>query len=160
MVTPDEVVLMHKLAELVPGGMNRRVLVCESGREALARAIELARNETDRTNVTYLSACSEDKPAIGRDVAAVVAHPLDGRIKLARQACDAAGALLIDDEAGIGPGNRSNARYRAVRGTAGPVCLGAWLGCRFSFRRMRYPEFQSALEVRDRGEPDWLRAGT
>jgi acetylornithine/succinyldiaminopimelate/putrescine aminotransferase len=84
--------------------MNRRVLVCESGREALARAIELARNETNRTKVTYLSACSEDKPSIGKDVAAVVAHPLDGRIKHARQACDAAGALLIDDEAGIGPG--------------------------------------------------------
>jgi acetylornithine/succinyldiaminopimelate/putrescine aminotransferase len=100
----SEVELMHKLAELIPGGMNRRVLVCESGREALARAIELARAETNRTNVTYLSACSEDKPAIGKDVAAVVAHPLDGRIKHARQACDAAGALLIDDEAGLGPG--------------------------------------------------------
>jgi acetylornithine/N-succinyldiaminopimelate aminotransferase len=103
-VTPDEVALMHKLAELVPGGMNRRVLVCESGREALARAIELARDRTNRTNVTYLSACAEGEPAIGRDVAAVVAHPLDGRVKQARQACDAAGALLIDDEAGVGPG--------------------------------------------------------
>jgi acetylornithine/succinyldiaminopimelate/putrescine aminotransferase len=103
-VTPDEVALMHKLAELVPGGMNRRVLVCESGREAMARAIELARSETHRSNVTYLSHCTEEKPAIGKDVAAVVAHPLDGRIKHARQACDAAGALLIDDEAGIGPG--------------------------------------------------------
>lgn len=100
----SDAVLMHKLAELVPGGMNRRVLVCDSGREALARAIELARNETNRTNVTYLSACSEDKPAVGKDVAAVVVHPLDGRIKQVRQACDAAGALLIDDEAGIGPG--------------------------------------------------------
>jgi acetylornithine/succinyldiaminopimelate/putrescine aminotransferase len=95
---------MHKLAELVPGGMNRRVLVCESGREALARAIELARNETHRSHVTYLSQCSDEKPAVGKDIAAVVAHPLDGRIKHARQACDAAGALLIDDEAGIGPG--------------------------------------------------------
>jgi len=100
----SEVELMHKLAELVPGGMNRRVLVCESGREALARAIELARSETHRSNVTYLSNSSEEKPAIGKDVAAVVAHPLDGRIKQVRQACDAAGALLIDDEAGIGPG--------------------------------------------------------
>jgi len=99
-----EVELMHKLAELVPGGMNRRVLVCESGREALARAIELARNETHRSNVTYLSHSGEEKPAVGRDVAAVVAHPLDGRIKQVRQACDAAGALLIDDETGIGPG--------------------------------------------------------
>jgi acetylornithine/succinyldiaminopimelate/putrescine aminotransferase len=95
---------MHKLAELVPGGMNRRVLVCESGREALARAIELARNETHRSKVTYLSRCSEEKSAIGKDIAAVVAHPLDGRIKYVRQACDAAGALLIDDETGIGPG--------------------------------------------------------
>jgi acetylornithine/N-succinyldiaminopimelate aminotransferase len=99
-----EVTLMHKLAELVPGGMNRRVLICESGREALARAIELARSVTNRSCVSYLSSCSDEKPAIGRDVAAVVAHPLDGRIKHARQACDAAGALLIDDEAGIGPG--------------------------------------------------------
>jgi 4-aminobutyrate aminotransferase-like enzyme len=103
-VTPGEVALMHKMAELVPGGMNRRVLVCESGREALARAIELARTETHRSCVTYLSQCSEERPATGKDVAAVVAHPLDGRIKHARQACDAAGALLIDDEAGIGPG--------------------------------------------------------
>jgi acetylornithine/N-succinyldiaminopimelate aminotransferase len=95
---------MHKLAELVPGGMNRRVLVCESGREALARAIELARNETHRSNVTYLSNSGDEKPAIGKDVAAVVAHPLDGRIKQVRQACDTVGALLIDDEAGIGPG--------------------------------------------------------
>ena len=100
----SEVELMHKLAELVPGGMNRRVLVCESGREALARAIELARSETSRTNVTYLSHSCDAKPAISGDVAAVVAHPLDGRIRHARQACDAAGALLIDDETGIGPG--------------------------------------------------------
>ena len=100
----SEVEFIHKLAELVPGGMNRRVLVCESGREALARAIELARTETNRSCVTYLSQCSDEKPAIGKDVAAVVAHPLDGRIKYARQACDAAGALLIDDEEGIGPG--------------------------------------------------------
>jgi acetylornithine/succinyldiaminopimelate/putrescine aminotransferase len=103
-VTPDEVALMHKLAELVPGGMNRRVLVCESGREALARAIELARTETNRSCVSYLSNSPDDKPKIGKDVAAVVAHPLDGRIKHVRRACDAAGALLIDDEAGIGPG--------------------------------------------------------
>ncbi|GEM_PF-1226986 len=103
-VWQPEVELMHKLAELVPGGMNRRVLVCESGREALARAIELARNVTNRTYVTYLSHSSDDKPAIGKDVAAVVAHPLDGRIQRVRAACDAAGALLIDDETGIGPG--------------------------------------------------------
>jgi len=103
-VAHDEVVLMHKLAELVPGGMNRRVLICESGREALAKAIELARNETHRSNVTYLSHSCDEKLAIGRDVAAVVAHPLDGRIRQAKQACDAAGALLVDDEAGIGPG--------------------------------------------------------
>jgi acetylornithine/N-succinyldiaminopimelate aminotransferase len=100
----DEVALMHKLAELAPGGMNRRVLICESGREALARAIELARSVTNRSCVSYLSSCSDEKPAIGRDVAAVVAHPLDGRLKQMRQACDAAGALLIDDEEGVGPG--------------------------------------------------------
>jgi acetylornithine/succinyldiaminopimelate/putrescine aminotransferase len=100
----SEVELMHKLAELVPGGMNRRVLVCESGREALARAIELARTETDRSCVSYLSHSAEEKPAVGKEVAAVVAHPLDGRIRYVRQACDAAGALMIDDETGIGPG--------------------------------------------------------
>jgi 4-aminobutyrate aminotransferase-like enzyme len=106
-VTPDEIALMHKLAELVPGGMNRRVLVCESGREALARAIELARAATGRQRVVYLSDLSDPsdgKPAVSGDVVAVVAHPLDGRVGRVRQACDAAGALLIDDEAGVGPG--------------------------------------------------------
>jgi len=106
-VTPDEIALMHKLAELVPGGMNRRVLVCDSGREALARAIELARAATGRQRVVYLSDLSDssdEKTAVSGDVAAVVAHPLDGRIQQARAACDAAGALLIDDETGIGPG--------------------------------------------------------
>ena len=103
-VLPGEVALMHKLAELAPGGMNRRVLVCESGREALARAIELARAETGRQCVLYLSSTPDEKPVVGNDVAAVVAHPLDGRIKKVRQACDAAGAMVIDDEAGIGPG--------------------------------------------------------
>ena len=106
-VWQSEVDLMHKLAELVPGGMNRRVLVCESGREALARAIELARAATGRSRVVYLSDLSDEpdkKPVVSGDVAAVVAHPLDGRIQQARAACDAAGALLIDDEAGVGPG--------------------------------------------------------
>jgi len=101
---PEEVALMRKLAELVPGGMNRRVLVCESGREALARAIELTRDRTNRSNVSYLSHSAEEKPAVIRDVAAVVAHPLDGRIQQARATCDAAGALLVDDETNIGPG--------------------------------------------------------
>jgi 4-aminobutyrate aminotransferase-like enzyme len=107
-----EVELMRKLAELVPGGMNRRVLICESGREALARAIELARNETGRQGVVYLSEIAEglgtrsdsSAESVMSRAAAVVAHPLDGRIRQARKACDAAGALLIDDEAGIGPG--------------------------------------------------------
>ncbi len=106
-VTSEEVALMHKLAELVPGGMNRRVLLCESGREALARAIELARAATGRSRVTYLSDLtdpSDGKCAVSGDVAAVVAHPLDGRVQQARAACDAAGALLVDDETGIGPG--------------------------------------------------------
>ena len=119
----SEVELMHKLAELVPGGMNRRVLVCESGREALARAIELARNETHRSNVTYLSHCPEEKPAIGKDVAAVVVHPLDGRIKHARQACDAAGALLIDDEVGIGPGATGRMLAIELSGARPDICV-------------------------------------
>lgn len=99
-----EVALLRKLAELVPGGMNRRALVCQSGREALARAIELARMETGRPGVAYLSDSPEERPSIGKDVAAVVAHPLDARIKRAREACRAAGAWLIDDESGMGPG--------------------------------------------------------
>jgi 4-aminobutyrate aminotransferase-like enzyme len=102
-----EVELMHKLAELVPGGMNRRVLMCDSGREALARAIELARVATGRSRVTYLSDLSDPSDGIftvSRDVAAVVAHPLDGRIQQARAACDGAGALLLDDETNVGPG--------------------------------------------------------
>jgi acetylornithine/succinyldiaminopimelate/putrescine aminotransferase len=103
---------MRKLAELVPGGMNRRVLVCESGREALARAIELARNKTGRPGVVYLSEIVDglgtrsdsSAESVMSRAAAVVAHPLDGRVRQVRQACDAAGTLLIDDEASIGPG--------------------------------------------------------
>jgi acetylornithine/succinyldiaminopimelate/putrescine aminotransferase len=103
-VQDTQVELCRVLAELVPGGMNRRVLVCDSGREGLARAIELARSVTHRSHVSYLSDTSGERPAISKDVAAVVAHPLDGRVQQVGQACDAAGALLIDDETGIGPG--------------------------------------------------------
>ena len=95
---------MRKLAELAPGGMNRRVLVCDSGREAMARAIELARLSANRSNVSYLSHSSDGGLAVGKDTAAVVVHPFDARLPEARKACSAAGALLIDDETGIGAG--------------------------------------------------------
>jgi acetylornithine/succinyldiaminopimelate/putrescine aminotransferase len=103
-IRPVQAELMRKLAELAPGGMNRRVLVCDSGREAMARAIELARAATNRSHVSYLSHTSDGGLAVGKDTAAVVAHPFDARLPEARKACDAAGALLIDDETGIGAG--------------------------------------------------------
>lgn len=102
--SPVRVRLMHKLAEIVPGGMNRRVLLCESGREALARAVSLACRETGRSRVAYLSDSDADSPDFGVDVAAVVVHPLDYRLTWAKQFCDRSGALLIDDESRLAPG--------------------------------------------------------
>jgi acetylornithine/succinyldiaminopimelate/putrescine aminotransferase len=103
-IRPVQTELMRKLAELVPGGMNRRVLVCDSGREAMARAIELARLSTTRSHLSYLSHSPGSRPAVSTETAAVVAHPFDARLPDARTACDAAGALLIDDESAIGAG--------------------------------------------------------
>ncbi len=102
--SPVRVRLMHKLAEIVPGGMNRRVLLCESGREALARAVSLACRETGRSRVAYLSDSDAESPDFGMDVAAVVVHPLDYRLTWAKQFCDRSGALLIDDESRLAPG--------------------------------------------------------
>jgi acetylornithine/N-succinyldiaminopimelate aminotransferase len=111
---PESVVLMHKLAELVPGGMNRRVLICDSGREALARAVALAQQETSRRRIVYLSETAGDGCYFGRDVAAVVAHPLDNRLKLVREQCSSVGTMLLDDETGVGPG--MTGRMFAVEG--------------------------------------------
>ncbi len=102
--SPDRIVLMCKLAELVPGGTNRRVLLCDSGREALARATGLARKSTGRGRVVYLADLEGPEPDFGDDVAAVVVHPLDARLAAAAAFCKESGALLVDDESGIAPG--------------------------------------------------------
>jgi len=101
---PARVALMHKLAELVPGGTNRRVLLVDSGREALARAIQLAQVETGKRRVQYLSEVRDNSFQISPDTAALVVHPLDPRLKQARQVCTETRTLLVDDETGIGPG--------------------------------------------------------
>ena len=102
--SPDRIALMRKLAEVVPGGMNRRVLLCDSGREALARAVELAQATTGRGRVVYLADSEGDSPPSGKGIAGVVVHPLDGRLEATAEFCREAGALLIDDEGGIAPG--------------------------------------------------------
>ncbi len=100
----DRVRLMRKLAVLVPGSPNRRVLLCDSGREALARAVSLARAATGRERVVYLGELAGERVEFGNDVAAVVAHPFDSRLVRAKEFCHDSGALLVDDESGIGPG--------------------------------------------------------
>jgi acetylornithine/N-succinyldiaminopimelate aminotransferase len=101
---PETIELMALLAEVVPGGTNRRVLVMDSGREALARAVGLAQRVTGRHRVAYLDDITTADVALPADCAALVANPFDARLPAARAACDAAGVLLVDDETGIGPG--------------------------------------------------------
>ena len=96
--------LMQLLAEVVPGGTNRRVLVMDSGREALARAVGLAQQITSRQRVVYLADMTTAEVSLPADCAGLVANPFDARLPAARAACDGTGALLIDDETGIGPG--------------------------------------------------------
>lgn len=98
------IALMRKLAEMVPGGMNRRVLLVDSGREALAKAIALAQAATGKCRVQYLSELKGDSPRLNTDTAALVCHPLDPRLEPVRRACTDRRILLIDDETGIGPG--------------------------------------------------------
>lgn len=140
-VGTHEVSLAAKLAEVVPGATNRRVFVCESGREALAQAIALGQAATGRKRVVYAAdELSGDRavdwPGGGSDVAVVVAAPLDSRLVALRSACDAAGALLVDDESGFAPGQTgrmtaievSGVRpdaYVFGRGWAGGVGFGA-----------------------------------
>ncbi len=101
---PDTVELMAELATVVPGGTNRRVLVCDSGREALAAAVALAQERTGRSRVSYLTDQRGSDVVVGADVAALVVHPLDPRLAAAVAVCAKAGALVIDDETRIGPG--------------------------------------------------------
>jgi acetylornithine/succinyldiaminopimelate/putrescine aminotransferase len=54
--------------------------------------------------VTYLADVEDDRLDVGRDSAALVVHPLDARIEAAADSCRAGGAMLVDDETGIGPG--------------------------------------------------------
>ncbi len=101
---PERVELQRKLAEIVPGGMNRRVVLCDSGREAMARAVALACRQTGRKNVVYLTEVDSPQPELGLDAAAVVVHPLDERAGYAAELCRQSGALLIDDETFLAPG--------------------------------------------------------
>jgi 4-aminobutyrate aminotransferase-like enzyme len=101
---PEAVELTELLAEVVPGAKNRRVLVCDSGREALAAAVRLAQQRTRRNRILYLADLRGDDVRLEQDVAAAVAHPLGPRLGQAARACSLAGTLLIDDETGIGPG--------------------------------------------------------
>lgn len=144
---PDRVRLMRKLAEISPGGMNRRVMLCDSGREALSRAVSLACVHTGRRKVMYLSELESDSPHFGSDPAAVVVHPLDYRLVLAAKFCKEAGALLIDDETGIAPGatgsmlaiELSGVRpdvYVLGRGLAAGMPFGA---CITSSSNLRWP---------------------
>jgi 4-aminobutyrate aminotransferase-like enzyme len=100
---PERIELMHKLAEIVPGGMNRRVRLCDSGREAMAQALALARGHTGRNQVVYLAGM-QGAPECGSDVAAMVVHPLDSRFAAAATVCRERGALLVDDESLLAPG--------------------------------------------------------
>ncbi len=101
---PDRIALMHELAELVPGGMNRRVMLCDSGLEAMAQAVSLAVRHTGKCRVAYLSECAGESPEFGDDVAAVVAHPFDSRLAHAAGFCKESRALLVDDETMLAPG--------------------------------------------------------
>lgn len=101
---PVRIQLMRKLAEVVTGGMNRRVQLCDSGREALAQALKLAGSVTGRNQVIYLAAQPDDDPGFRADTAAVVVHPFDRRLGQASEFCRESEALLIDDESLVGPG--------------------------------------------------------
>lgn len=142
---PERAWLMHKLAEIVPGGMNRRVMLCDSGREALAQATSLACRTTGRTRVAYLADVAGDGEDLGTDLAAVVVHPLDSRFAAAADPCRGAGALLIDDESSVAPGTagrmlaigHSGVRpdlYVLGRGLAAGMAIGACVTGRSTLR--------------------------
>lgn len=101
---PERALLRRKLAEVVPGGMNRRVRLCDSGREALAAAIGLACRRTGRGRVAYLAELDEAGLDRLADAAALVAHPLDVRLAAAAERCRAQGVMLVSDETRLAPG--------------------------------------------------------
>jgi len=112
---PERLALTHKLAEIAPGGMNRRVMLCETGREALGQAICLAQKVTGRRGVMYLTECAEQRPGVSPDKAAVIVHPFDARVESVAESCAASGTLLIDDESLIAPG--TSGRMLAIEWT-------------------------------------------
>ncbi|MFO7676688.1 MAG: aminotransferase class III-fold pyridoxal phosphate-dependent enzyme [bacterium] len=101
---PDRQELRAKLAEIVPGGANRRVRLCGSGREAMAAAVSLACRRTGRSRVAWVAELGDDEVGGIDDVAAVVVHPLDPRLGIAAERCRAAGAVLVSDETRLAPG--------------------------------------------------------
>ncbi len=103
-VWPEMVELAALLAEISPGATNRRVLLCQSGREALARAIELARAQTGRDKTIWLAEVDDIKNCRVADAAAIVAHPLDSRLPGLREVTSQAGVWLIVDESSLAPG--------------------------------------------------------
>ncbi len=149
---PQHVELMRKLAELAPGGMNRRVLLADSGGEALAQAIRLARARTGRERVVYVD---REESVVSDGVAVVVVHPFDPRLAEIRSACTRAGALLVSDERSIGPGlvgrmfgiEPSGVRpdlYVLGRGWAGGMPFGA---CITGSSTLRWPAFTAGCSV-------------
>ena len=109
----SRVVLMRKLAELFPGGMNRRVALCDSGREAIARAVSLCTEQTGRRRVRYLAAIARLRVEELRDAAAVVAHPFDSRLEQVAGLVSKSGAKLVVDETEVAPG--TSGRMLAVQ---------------------------------------------
>lgn len=101
---PVRVELMQKLAEVVPGGTNRRVRLCDSGREALAQAVRLARLHGPGPGVGWLAASADPEPGFPPGTGCVVAHPFDGRAAYAARLCRDHGWLLVSDETGVAPG--------------------------------------------------------
>lgn len=102
--TASRVELMRKLAEITPGGMNRRVQLSDSGRGALARALALACSRTGRTRVCYLGEIEGRQALPAEDAAAVVVHPFDERVVRVTEWAQEHGVLVVDDESGLAPG--------------------------------------------------------
>lgn len=127
---PERVLLRQKLAEIVPGGMNRRVRLCDSGREALAAAVGLACRHTGRGRVVYLAeSATAELDRLG-DAAAVVVHPLDRRLELAAERCRVHGSLLVSDETRLAPG--ISGELTGLQGSgvrADLTVFGVGLGC-------------------------------
>ncbi len=144
--------LMQKLAELAPGGMNRRVLLTDSAGEAMAQAIRLAQAKTGRERVVYVD--GDSMPVVAGAAVAVV-HPFEPRLAEIRSACNKAGVLLVSDESLVGPGlagrmfgiEASGVRpdlYVLGRGWAGGLPFGA---CITNSSTLRWPSFSAGCSV-------------